>query len=93
MHFGVAPSRNHYSLEKRARRFGYDKLDFAHHPADSALHPGTGKPVFGFVDPIWDGDATGHLETNLSVQRLSESLINAGAVEAQVSTDAGKRPP
>lgn len=53
IHVGVSPSRPHISLEKRARRYGYERKDAEGVYAPSSIDPKSGRLVRGFGDPWW----------------------------------------
>jgi pyroglutamyl-peptidase len=90
VHVGVSPARSYVSLEKRARRFQYDKLDFAGRPCRSAIDDKEGRLVYGLVGPEWDSTgATAELVCPLDVEEIAARLRAARLVDAQISTDAG----
>jgi len=105
LHVGVAPSRPHISLEKRARRYGYEREDASGKHAPSTIHAPSESLLRGFGDPQWrttaeDGDAfkalqarhllyEEELETSIDVQAIASDIDESGLAQCRVSTDAG----
>ena len=89
VHVGVSPSRTCVCLERRARRFGYEREDFHGENAPSEIHPGSGKLSCGFLGPDWGFDNRGELGTNVDIERIASVVNSAGLAEVNVSNDAG----
>lgn len=90
VHVGVSPSRSYVSLEKRARRCGYDKRDVAGQACRSAIDERQKELVYGLVGPEWD--STGQepeLVCSLNLEEIASRLRSARLVDAQISTNAG----
>jgi len=90
IHVGVSPSRPYVSLEKRARRFQYDKLDAVGQACRSAIDETQGRLIYGLVGPEWDSTGTkDDLGCSLDLEEMAARLRTAQQVDTRISTDAG----
>lgn len=84
--------RHGISLEKRARRFGYERLDVTGQAAPWGIDLKTGSKRSGFVDAFWDEDQEqGELRTFLKVEEIASQVNESGRFQWNVgtSTDPG----
>lgn len=78
IHVGVSPSRKHISIEQRARRYGYNREDFAGQPCRSAIDKDSRKQRYGFVDTDWDVDEDGELPTTIDSRSVIKAMKTYG---------------
>lgn len=86
----MAGSRSYVALERRARRFGYNKLDANGAPSPSAFNDACAQQLSGFIGQRWGNSAEHHeRRSTLDVDKLANNLSAGKPGSIRVSEDAG----